>query len=1680
MIIALLRALPRSASLCAGLIILCAAREVLAQRPAPREFSVGALNRIDQLPVGRLRTHLSGLPPAPQARALQWLQSFHFTEEDLPSLHADREGGIFYVCDAVAAAPAQAEAPAIGAAAVPASPFPASLVFHSKPGAPNVLYLNFSGENVTGTEWNTSLNRTEIPAVAFSTDGDQATFSDAEQLAIKRIWQRVAEDYAPFSIDVTTERPLIFTLRTAHALITRNTDANGAGNPSSGGGGVAYINVFGSALYARYRPAWIYHNNLADTESYIAEAVSHEIGHNLGLSHDGQTGGIDYYGGHGSGDTSWGPIMGTGYNRNVSQWSKGDYHLANNTQDDLATIVAKIAYRADDHGDTPGTATALVLTGVTNVVSTTPENDPANTNTANKGVFDRGTDVDVFSFVTGSGPIDLSVRPWVMPSGARGGNFDVLLQLFNQSGTLIVSNDPASQTTAQIQTTLAAGQYYLHVRNSSTGDPFSGTPSGYTSYGSLGQFFISGYVASTAPAAPGQLAVLPASGLTSSGTVGGPFTPSSVVYTLTNSGGSSLNWTATKAQNWITLSAASGTLAPGANTTVTVSLNTGANSLAPGAYNDTVSFANTTTGNGNTSRPVALTVNSASQLAVLPASGLNSSGTVGGPFTPLSVVYALTNSGGTSLNWTATKGQSWVTLSAASGTLAPGASTTVTVSLNTGANSLPPGAYNDTVSFANTTTGNGNTSRPVALTVNSVGQLAVSPAGGLTSSGTVAGPFSPASIVYTLSNSGGSSLNWTASKAQSWVTLSAASGTLAAGASTTVTVSLNSGANSLPPGAYNDTINFANTTTGNGNTSRPVSLTVNSAGQLAVLPAGGLNSAGTVGGPFSPSSIAYTLTNSGGSSLNWTVTKGQSWVTLSAASGTLAAGASTTITVSLNAGANSLPPGAYNDTVTFANTTTGNGNTSRPVALTVNSVGQLTVSPAGGFTSSGTVGGPFSPSSIVYTLSNPGGSSLNWTATKGQSWVTLSAASGTLAAGVSTTITVSLNAGANSLPPGAYNDTVTFANTTTGNGNTSRPVALTVNSVGQLTVSPAGGFTSSGTVGGPFTPSSVVYTLTNSGGSSLNWTATKAQSWVTLSAASGTLAAGASTTVTVSLNTGANSLPPGAYNDVLSFANTTTGNGNTSRPISLTVNSAGRLAVSPAVGLNSSGTVGGPFSPSAVTYTLSNSGGSPLNWTASKTQSWVTLSATNGTLAPGASVSVGVSLNSAADALLPGIHEDTVTFENTTSGDGNASHAITLTVNPTPGELAVGPGNDFAITGVEGGPFTPGAQIYSLTNSGGSAFDWTVTTTASWLTISATQGTLAAGAATNIVVAVNENADALVPSDYSDMLDFANVTTGAGSTSRLVTLSIGATPGELAVLASTDLVASGTVGGPFSPSSTTYTLTNFGGSSLDWTIAAAADWLSVSPAAGVLAEDSSIEINVALNENANALAPGTYTNTLTITNVTTGFGNTNLFVTLTVNPPIVSLTASVNDSNWGTVNPTNATYPAGSTVEIVASPAAYYCFGEWRGDAAGTTNPLALSVNTNVAVVAVFRELLTTNNPTPFWWLAAAGHTNDFETAASSLGANGLPLWQSYIAGLDPLDPTSQLRLIANPADSAGDVLSWVTVSNRVYTISFRTNLSDSFAPLLQAFDMPSSIRRYTNSVSDMSLPRFYRLEVRQ
>ncbi len=239
----------------------------------------------------------------------------------------------------------------------------------------------------------------------------------------------------------------------------------------------------------------------------------------------------------------------------------------------------------------------------------------------------------------------------------------------------------------------------------------------------------------------------PADGLSSTGNVGGPFTPDSMTWTVRNVGGEPIDWTASKTQSWLSLSKTAGTLAPGETDTVIVSLNATAASMTVGTYNDTVTFTNTTNGVGDTTRPIVLTI-PLPDLAVTPKTGLTSSGTGGGPFTPDSTTYTLTNDGGDTLHWTAGKTQPWVTLSKTAGTLAPGESDTVTVSINSNANTLSIGDFIDTITFTNTTNNHGTTTRIVSLTVGAKWQFKT--AGRVQSSPAIA----PDGTIYVGSNDG--------------------------------------------------------------------------------------------------------------------------------------------------------------------------------------------------------------------------------------------------------------------------------------------------------------------------------------------------------------------------------------------------------------------------------------------------------------------------------------------------------------------------------------------------------------------------------------------------------------------------------------------------------------------------------------------------------------------------------------------------------------------------------------------------------------------------------------------------------------------------------------------------------------------------------------------------------------
>jgi len=98
-----------------------------------------------------------------------------------------------------------------------------------------------------------------------------------------------------------------------------------------------------------------------------------------------------------------------------------------------------------------------------------------------------------------------------------------------------------------------------------------------------------------------------------------------------------------------------------------------------------------------------------------------------------------------------------------------------------------------------------------------------------------------------------------------------------------------------------------------------------------------------------------------------------------------------------------------------------------------------------------------------------------------------------------------------------------------------------------LRILPQASFVAYGLVGGPFTQTSWLVTLTNTGAADLDWSLGEAPAWLTISASSGTLAVNGSTNITLEL-IGGEALPIGSHLAVMAVTN-----GNQSRIQSLTV-----------------------------------------------------------------------------------------------------------------------------------------------------------------------------------------------------------------------------------------------------------------------------------------------------------------------------------------------------------------------------------------------------------------------------------------------------------------------------------------------------------------------------------------------
>lgn len=390
-------------------------------------------------------------------------------------------------------------------------------------------------------------------------------------------------------------------------------------------------------------------------------------------------------------------------------------------------------------------------------------------------------------------------------------------------------------------------------------------------------------------------------------------------------------------------------------------------------------------------------------LRISPATGYAASGIEGGPFAPLTSAYMLTNAGAGTLTWAASGLDAWLELAPSTGSLAAGEGVVVTARAGSAANALPFGLYSSQLVMSNSTSGRAQT-RPASLAVARAGFTAVYYADQFLGENPVLPALQRRGFLVNVATSWTHWAGMLGSNSYSLAVAVAQSGSPPGAGLAALSNHLASGRRALLIDRSKNAAWGAlfESTYGGPDNQTPVSITEPDLATGVTNPLPLLNPGHT--------RYAWGLLPTGGAESLATFPAGQSAVVW----GNNGRSAS----VGFTADALPLEMG-----ITFFENL---------LTLVESGGDALTVAPSARWDVSGYEMGPFAPSSRVFTLNNIGDESQVWSVHAASNWVTCAEEGGTLPAGSSTSLLVHINANADLLPPGLYDETLLFSNATSG------------------------------------------------------------------------------------------------------------------------------------------------------------------------------------------------------------------------------------------------------------------------------------------------------------------------------------------------------------------------------------------------------------------------------------------------------------------------------------------------------------------------------------------------------------------------------------------------------------------------------------------------------------------------
>jgi hypothetical protein len=807
------------------------------------------------------------------------------------------------------------------------------------------------------------------------------------------------------------------------------------------------------------------------------------------------------------------------------------------------------------------------------------------------------------------------------------------------------------------------------------------------------------------------------------------------------------------------------------------------------------------------------------------------------------------NTGGGTLNYLTAYSHDWIVLSASSGSAT---TETDTIGVSFATSMLPAGNYNGSITVLQTDTPNAETTIPVTLTVTAPPVTPPSPALGISVSALTATAQkgqSPASQSFNVRNTGGGTLSYTVVDNASWLGVAPASGT-STGENDAISLSFSTA--SLNAGTY--TANVTVSASGLPAVTIPLTLTITPPPAVISLAPASLSASTEKGKDAAATS--FTVKNTGGGTLSYSVADNASWLSVSVASGTAT---TETDTIGVSFSSASLNAGTYTGAITVS----ASGATSQTVSVTLTVADAAAIAVSTNSIAASVEKGK-DAAATSFTVRNAGAGTLTYVVAEGAKWLALSPANGT-STGESDTIGLTFSTAA--LKTGSYTtDVMVF-----GAGVPSQTVTVGVT---VITPVPALGVSTtslSAAVEKGKDATATSFTVRNSGGGTLSYTVADDQSWLNVSPASGT-STGESDTVGVSFSTA--SLNAGTYTGAI----TVSGSGVPSQTVSvsLTVNDQ-----APALDLSTaslSAAVEKGKDAAATSFTVRNAGGGTLSYAVADNQSWLGVSPASGT-STGESDTIGVSFSTAS------LNAGSYTAAITVSGNGVPSQtvSVSLTVNDQAPAITLSTSSLSAV--VEKGK-DAAATSFTVRNAGGGTLSYTVADNQSWLGVSPASGTSTGESDT---VGVSFSTASLNAGSYTAAITVS----GSGVPSQTVSVSLTVNDQAPALTLSTSSLSTVGQKGKNAPS-TSFTVRNTGGGTLSYSVASDASWLAVGPASGTATtETDSISVSYATA----GLDAGSYGATIVVSGSGTAAKTISVSVTVTPGAPALEVSTTTLDAS---------------------------------------------------------------------------------------------------------------------------------------------------------------------------------------